>query len=376
MFDLDELSELKSRIKAQVDEDRRLLEEVLTTVRPLASAVRTIKPRSATSVALMAADGGNNRVAFNPFYLQVVRVVDSKGRQLCLDVISPTTDTAELSSRQFDEAGAPATALGRLMRALDVGGLDQLSLMIPLEDKSPSWVLVYRDLCEWATLFDLVINSQFASDTLILRDGLLRSKIFAGDLFVRMYGLMQEHLTNVRKTQRRNVWLVGVAKHTEVLEYYRLGLSLGRVLDTGGPCFAPVPMDMQQRVYRWDEYIREPVHDGKGEKPKFNAGAMHFVRFGSHNADPVWTVDLMHHQAGEAQQILGYLLADAMDGFPVPFYPLSLQQADSHSRVADLDMDMVEDNLVNAIRDVVGPDLAQIIDGLRLASDVAARRYG
>jgi len=36
---------------------------------------------------------------------------------------------------------------------------------------------------------------------------------------------------------------------------------------------------------------------------------------------------------------------------------------------------IVEDTLVEAIRDQVGPDLAPIVDELRLATDVAARRY-
>ena len=86
---------------------------------------------------------------------------------------------------------------------------------------------------------------------------------------------------------------------------------------------------------------------------------MHFVRFGSRAAcTPFGRVDLLHHQANQAQQIFGYLLADASAGFPIPFYPLSLQQADSHSRVADLDLDIIEDNLVDAIRDAVGTDLA------------------
>jgi hypothetical protein len=59
----------------------------------------------------------------------------------------------------------------------------------------------------------------------------------------------------------------------------------------------------------------------------------------------------------------------------VPFYPFSLQQADAHSRVADLDVEIIEDSLVSAVRDLVGKDKAHIVDALRLTTDVAARRY-
>ena len=74
--------------------------------------------------------------------------------------------------------------------------------------------------------------------------------------------------------------------------------------------------------------------------------------------------------------VFGHLQADAAAGFPVPFYPFSLQQADAHSRVADLDVDIIEDSLVDAVRDLVGKDKAHIVDALRLTTDVAARRYG
>jgi hypothetical protein len=40
---------------------------------------------------------------------------------------------------------------------------------------------------------------------------------------------------------------------------------------------------------------------------------------------------LVHFRAA----VFGHLQADAAAGFPVPFYPFSLQQADAHSRVAD-----------------------------------------
>ncbi|MBA9003016.1 hypothetical protein [Thermomonospora cellulosilytica] len=373
MFDADQIKQLKELIGDQVEAGRAELDKLVEQARAIGSGVKVIKPRAATSVALMASDGGNNKVAFNPFYLQIVRVVDSNGKELCLEVVSPISDIEALGRRQFHEDGSPRTALGKMMKGLGVGTLKDLSPM--MSGKSPSWVLVFRDLCEWATLYDLVCHRDYAVDTLIVRDGLLRSKIFHGDLFVQMGEQMYEAIERIWRRDRRKVWLVGLAKKTEVLEYYRLAISLSGVFDNGTPCFAKVPTEMLDEAYRWDEYTRDARDDSPGEKPKFNFGAMYFVRFGPHSGDPIWTVDLMSYQDKEAQAIFGYLQADAVAGFPIPFYPNCIQQADSFSRVADLDLDIIEDQLVDAIRDQVGDDKAPIIDALRLASDVAARRY-
>lgn len=374
MFDPDQFVELKGRIRAQAAQDRRLLDELIAEVRPMAGEVRTIRPRAATSVALMASDGGNNQVIFNPFYLQVVRVVDSQGKELLLDVVSPTLDTRALSDKHFDGGGAPMTALGRLMGDLGVRTLTELSPM--MSGGSPSWVQVYRDLCEWATLYDLICHRDYVNDTLVVRDGLLRSKIFAGDLFVRMYGLIQEAINRVSRRDRRKVWLVGLAKRNQVLEYYRLAISLARIIARGSPCFVPVPRAMQERVYLWEDYYRSAADVPRDRvAPRSNIGEMYFVRFGPRSGDPVWTVDLLASQADQAQTIFGYLLDDAVAGFPVPLYPHCLQQADAYSRVADLDLDIVENSLVDAVREQVGPELAPIVDALRLATDVAARRY-
>ena len=368
MFLPEQLSELRRQIRAQAARDFGVLDELLAQARTLAGDLRPIRPRSATSVALTAADGGNNAVAFNPFSLQIIRVVDSHGRELLLDVVSPTTDVAELSRGHL----ARGTALGRLMTDLGVGSQRERSPM--LAGRSPTWVEVYRELCEWATLYDLVCNHDFAADTLVVRDGLLRSTVFTQDLLVRMGALMRAAIDRTARESRRRVWLCGLAKRTAVLDRYRLALSLTGIFDRGSPCFVAVPRQLQEGAYRHREYLSGPDADGVGGSRSL--GEMHFVRFGPHAGDPVWTADVLTWQAADAQTIFGYLQADAAAGFPVPFYPLSLQQADAHSRVGDLDVEIIEDSLVEAVRDLVGRERAHVVDALRLTTDVAARRYG
>lgn len=382
MFLPEQLPELRRRIRAQAALDARVLNDLVSQARDLAPAVRPIRPRTATAVALTAADGGNNAVAFNPFQLQLIRIVDSQGKELFLDVVSPGTDINELSRRHVRQD----TPLGQLMTDLGARRLSDLSPI--MTSRSPQWVEVYRDLCEWATLYDLITNHDFAADTLIVRDGLLRATIFARDMLVRLGQRMKQAIDRQAQENRRRVWLAGLAKQSKVLDHYRLAISLAGIFDRGTPCFVPVPPELQERVYQSHaDYVRVPGDSeeedaqasraGASARSGGNIGAMFFVRFGPHAGDPIWTADLLAWQQADAQAIFGHLQADAAAGFPVPFYPLSLQQADAHSRVADLDMDIIEDSLVGAVRELVHPDQHHIVDALRLATqNVAGRRYG
>src|SRR5579864_2237427 len=152
MLEPDQLPALRQAMRDRANADRRLLDELRGEIAPHRRSVRRIQPRSATTVSLVASDGGNNKIQFDPFLMQVVRVVDSYGQQLYLDVVSPTTNTDELSDKHFDLAGKPTTALGLMMNALGERKLYRLSPMIPRpprdgeeEVPSPSWTLVYRD---------------------------------------------------------------------------------------------------------------------------------------------------------------------------------------------------------------------------------------
>jgi hypothetical protein len=373
VFDTDQLPEVRQLIRERTAEDRRLLDEVLADVAQLKAAVVTIKPRNTNSISLVASDGGNNRVRFNPYYLQLVRVVDSNGAERFLDVVSPTTDTVALGQRHLEEQ----TPLGRLMADLSVGSLAELTPMIPPNPTSQGWTLVYRDICEWAVLYELVCYREWGSDTLIIHDGLLRTKVFAGDRFVQMYRLIRTAIERLRNRHRVDLSVVGIAKHTEILSRYRMAMSIADVLRAGEPRYLPIPIGLQEKVYAWPEYVRSPEdRRDDAEAPKYNMGAMYFVRFGPRSGDPVWTVDLLASQTDQAQAIFGSLVGDAEMGFPVPYYPHCLQRADAFAQVVDLDLAILQDTLVDAVREQIASERRHVFDAMQLeVADPAARRY-
>jgi hypothetical protein len=386
MIDPESLRNLSEELRRCMETDRKVLDELRADVRSLRDTTRRIQPRATTAISLVATDGGNNRFQFDPFLIQLVRVVDSSENELCLEVITPTSDIQALDRRQFHEDGTGRTALGRLIRFLGLDHLWELSPMIPAprqgdgpqERPSPSWVQVYRDLVEWAILFELVRERAFGTDTLIIRDGLLRTKVFSGrgNLFARFRSGLQEGIDRQRQQHHRRIYLAGVVKHSQVLQRYRLAMSLERVMQTAYPCFTEVPRELEEKSYRYKEFARgdEEAAAG-GEENKFVGGKMFFVKFGSRPHDPIWPVDLWQSQAGEGQVILGHMLADAIEGFPVPFYPRCLQKAHENAALVDFDLDILQAGVFDAIRESLGPD-SQALDVFRLTdSDPSALRY-
>ena len=267
-----------------------------------------------------------------------------------------------------------------MMAYLGVKNLTNLSPSIRNNDDerptSPKWVDVYRELVEWAILFSIVRNKDFGTDTLIVFDGLLRSKIFSGDLFNKYLQGLNEAISRQSEENHRRIFLAGVAKHSKVLARYRLAMALEKILVADYAAYVEIPRDLENKTYIWNEYARgdDVVNEGT-EVNKFVGGKMFFVKFGRGPRDPIWPVDIYLPQRGEAQNILGSMLADAINGFPVPFYPRCLQKAHENAALVDFDFDILQDQIFQGIRDALAEE-APVLDVFRLQdADPAQARY-
>lgn len=380
MIDPQSHSKMKQAIIERTKADKVLLDQLRNEIRPLKDQVRRIQPRSTTAVSLVATDGGNNRIQFDPFLIQLIRVVDSSNNELCLEAVSPTTDVLQLSEKQFYGDGSPRTALGELMSFLNIKQLPELSYMIRRNDDdrptSPTWVQVYRELVEWAVLFSIVRNKDFGTDTIIIFDGLLRSKVFAKDLFIQCLRGIKEGIDRQKIKGRRNIYLAGVAKHSQVLSRYQLAMALENVLTTTYPVFLKIPREIEEKAYIWSEYARGDDREVLGaEVNKFVGGKMIFAKFGSGARDPIWPIDIFSPQESATPEIVGYMLADALNGFPIPYYPMCLQKAHENAALVDFDFDILQEQVFEGIREILEGE-AQVLDVFRLRdADPAGKRY-
>src|SRR6516162_5135547 len=126
MFDPETIKDLKDAIADCIGADHEILNSLRAEIRPLKVSTRRIQPRATTSISLVGTDGGNNQLQFDPFLIQLIRVVDSSDNEYCLEAVSPTTEIAKLDERQFNKDGSPKTALGEMATFLGVQTLPAL----------------------------------------------------------------------------------------------------------------------------------------------------------------------------------------------------------------------------------------------------------
>lgn len=369
MLDTEQQQVLAQAIRRLAEADRTYLDAIRQEVRALRDRVRPIQPRTTTAVSLMATDAGENIIQFDPYLIVPVRVVDSYGKAHFLDALSPYMDIRRLNELQFENE----TPLGILMRDLGVSSLWELSRLIPRPDapsepSNPRWMQVYRDLAEWAVLYKYITRHQFATDTLLVRDGFLRSLIFNRDLFARMWERIQAAVERHYQQERRRIFVVGIAKRSKVLDRYHLALLMEGVLVQRGARYVPIPQELEQQVYRWTQYGRVSETEASSSPDYRVVGSLFLAKFGPRRYDPIYPVDIWryHQQRHEVDEVFSYLLADAQAGFPQPFYPLCLQKAHEQATLSGLEGELLQQSVLKALREVMGFDDAAALEVFRV----------
>jgi hypothetical protein len=164
--------EIKNRVFYAYKSEKPILKKYREYAKRLKNDVKSIKEYSVNAVSFVSSDGGDNRLYFNPAIIELVRVVDSRGNQCALDAIASNSQVNELNVRI--QAGDNSPLLVKPLKQLcsdlntDVVGLSYLLSGLGQQGKSTGAIRIYRDIMEWAVLYDLMKYREWGSDTIII----------------------------------------------------------------------------------------------------------------------------------------------------------------------------------------------------------------
>ena len=322
--------------------------------------------RPCNTIAPVATDGGENRLSFEPLNFEIIRVVDSNGASLVETVIP-----LSLEEHVFSEYAQQLPQIQTLLAALSEAGqkqlsFDNLSFLInalkppKLDDENkPSdirgRVRAFRDIVEWAVTFDLA-SKEWPVDVLLLRDGLLRSKIFKLSVFPYLDRAFKGLYEASARTGRKQTYLLGVAKTSAVLSKLGLSLLLEDVFNKDYPCYAEVPKALEAKCYNFDKTWLETYVDreDKSDLRYQSFGNLYLAKLSPSRTAPVLPVDIPWWLPPDKRQsVLEYLAYDSRATFPHPGYPHSLQRAHDFANMTGLEVtvlgDIMIDHLLHAL---------------------------
>jgi hypothetical protein len=362
-----DLGELRSKVLAAYRADDPTLQRFRVYARRLRAEVRPLRAYAVNAVSFVSADGGDNRLRLDPAAIELVRVVDSRGNQCALDAVPSTVTLEELEQRAVSGSQSVVLPLERLCRDLGkrLGDLSYIIGGVGQPGKTTGALRCYRDMVEWAVLYDLVANPtlRWGGDTILIRDGLLRTKAVAAHA-------------------KRNVTLslVGVAKQNAVLGRLAVALELEGTFYRPFPCYVRVPEDIERECYNFDRTwldtyeTSEPEDDGR--RLYQSLGRLFLVKFGDQSLDPVWPVDIAEWQVKDAEKVLGQLTVDAQQGFPIPDYPMTIQRAHDFAKLTGLTITLLEDLLLEGMsQDLTSDERDRLLRLKYLGRSLAALRY-
>jgi hypothetical protein len=378
-----DLGELRSKVLAAYRADDPTLQRFRVYARRLRAEVRPLRAYAVNAVSFVSADGGDNRLRLDPAAIELVRVVDSRGNQCALDAVPSTVTLEELEQRAVSGSQSVVLPLERLCRDLGkrLGDLSYIIGGVGQPGKTTGALRCYRDMVEWAVLYDLVANPtlRWGGDTILIRDGLLRTKSFKRIVFPLIDKRLREA---VAAHAKRNVTLslVGVAKQNAVLGRLAVALELEGTFYRPFPCYVRVPEDIERECYNFDRTwldtyeTSEPEDDGR--RLYQSLGRLFLVKFGDQSLDPVWPVDIAEWQVKDAEKVLGQLTVDAQQGFPIPDYPMTIQRAHDFAKLTGLTITLLEDLLLEGMsQDLTSDERDRLLRLKYLGRSLAALRY-
>ncbi|MBE0447582.1 MAG: hypothetical protein IBX64_05720 [Actinobacteria bacterium] len=323
-------SKAREKIASAIGQQMPVVGELRTLTKSL--KVLELNSRQCLTVTPVASDGGANKIIFEPLNLEILRVVDSQGKEHILEIIPLSSDPA-IYKRIFNEIDC----LRHLMERLGVE-YEDISDYLPKKDSDPHIydpkiaVSTLREIIEWAVLLDIAW-SETRSQILLLRDGLLKTRKFKRTTIEKLSSSFEQ------ANKENGCMLLGIAKKPKVVSYLSLALVLEKPFNRSFPCFCEVPEAIEHRTYKHasDWLIG------------YSFGKLHIAKLTSSVPGLLLPVDVPPWLMRRRKEVLEYLVSTAKVSFPKIGYPYPLIQAHEHATLGQFEMSFLSDFVVEAV---------------------------
>ena len=310
----------KEEMKKAVDTEFPKLQSLRKLTKKL--DIQELGYRNCYSLAPVATDGGENNLTFEPLNLEIIRVVDSEGRERIQKIIPVTTDPDFFRSL-FDTI----PVLNRFLTRLDIEYQD-VSYFLPIT-KSRVEKLNFRtiiknlrDILEWAVLLDMAWDPH-KQPTLLLRDGLLRSM----SMKEATVGSLADSFREAH--EKNGSLIVGVAKKAKVLNYYSMSLNLENAFNRKYPCYCELTKAMEEEAYRW-------ASAWVGHR---SFGDLFFVKLTENKEGVILPIEIPRWLRDRKKEVLEYVAWTSRESFPVIGYPYPLIKAHENAALTGIEME-------------------------------------
>src|SRR5947207_12242888 len=113
-----DLNALRAKVIAAFNADDPIVARFREYAKGLAGDIRPLRSYSVNAVSFVSADGGDNRLSFNPSVIELIRVVDSRGNECALDAVASSAQPKELDERGRSGNSNTVAPLERLCAAI------------------------------------------------------------------------------------------------------------------------------------------------------------------------------------------------------------------------------------------------------------------
>lgn len=295
---------------------------------------------SYNTVTFKAFDGGVFSLNFDPFEFDIVAVADSNGNKK-LEFASPSGDLG--GREELQKIIRPFEQNPVIQRFLDI--LGKKSLLDITEILTRRETLM--EIGEFACMFDKVRTAPADDHTIVIRDGLLRTKKIKSELVQK---LKQNLLEN-----REHVMMVGVAKTSKIIFLLQAALMCENIFPNDRIGYVKIPLEIEMRAYKWIGQSRNLGSD-KIRPLEYSFGDLYIAKLSQHKNllvtieipsmdqnNPIYTKERI-------MEIISHLARDARVSYPNIGYPQTLMKAHEYATRQGFPTSIIHDKIIRILR--------------------------